>query len=362
MRVLHALSNYGVSGVERHVEALATAQQRAGDRVGVLCDADEFPAGALGSVGVEVIVDSRTSPEVTRWPGALAPARAVALEHIREFQPDVVHVHARRAGTVVVPPALLEVMPVVYTNHSLDCSPFLVAEALQEHMFPVIAVCQASAERLRERLGSRALVRCVPNGVMPTSRSPSPVMKYEARPSIALVGSLIPRKGIDIALLALRVICEFRGFEQAPVLHVFGRGGEERELLLLAEQLGLESLVRFHGERRGVVNALLGVAAVIVPSREESAPLVLLEAMHAGIPVVASAVGGVPEMLPSNDFGLTVSAESHRELADGIMETLDDPDAAARRARNAQQRYWSEYTADVMAERTRAVYREILGN
>jgi glycosyltransferase involved in cell wall biosynthesis len=362
MRVLHVLSNYGVSGVERHVEALATAQRQAGDSVGVLCDAHEFPAGALGSADVQVVVDPRISPDVARWPGALAPARDVALNRIREFAPDVVHVHARRAGTVVISPDLLKVMPVVYTNHSLGCSPFLLAEALQKHLFPVIAVCQASADQIRKRLGPRAFVRRVPNGVMPTSPSTSLVRKHESRQSVALVGSLIPRKGIDIALLALRVICDARGFEQTPMLHVFGRGGEKRELLLLSEQLGLENLVLFHGERRGVVNALLEVAAVIVPSREESAPLVLLEAMHAGVPVVASSVGGIPEILPTDDFGRRISVESYTELADGIMEALDAPDVTARRARNAQARYWSEYTAAVMAERTHRVYKEVVGD
>jgi glycosyltransferase involved in cell wall biosynthesis len=179
-----------------------------------------------------------------------------------------------------------------------------------------------------------------------------------SRQTIALIGSLIPRKGIDVALLALRVICDVRGFDKAPVLHVFGQGREEYALRLLAQQLGIDHLVRFRGQHVGIVNARMGVDLIIIPSREESTSLVLLEAMHAGIPVVASSVGAITEILPTADYGLTVPAESHHELAGAVMKVLDDPDAAASRAREAQERYWAEYTADLMAERTRAVYED----
>ncbi|MFI7449666.1 glycosyltransferase family 4 protein [Nonomuraea sp. NPDC049714] len=356
MRVLHILNNGGVSGSERHVEELASAQRMIGDRVGVLCMTGEFPAGSLRSRGVDVVVDPQVSPDSTLSSGTLAAARKIAMKRIRDFDPEVVHVHSRWAGTIVVPPALLEGVPVVYTHHSLDCSPFLLAASVQGLQFPVIAVSEASAERLRLRLGTSSHITCVPNGVRPTTPLADAEVKNGSRQTIALVGSLIPVKGIDIVILALRLIYDIRGVERTPTLNVFGQGWEECTLRILAEQLGVEDLVRFRGEKLGAVNAQMGADAIIIASREESAPLVLLEAMHAGIPVIASSVGGIPEILPDASFGLTFAAGSYRELSARIMDTIDDPSAAASRARNAQERYWTEYTAEVMAQRTRAVY------
>ncbi|MBS2552408.1 glycosyltransferase family 4 protein [Catenulispora sp. NL8] len=359
MLVLHVVSNNGVGGVERHVQTLAAAQRALGTRVEILCPARDHFVTEAESLGLSVHIDPALAPGTDAGDTALAAARSAFLRHLRRLTPDVVHAHSRRAGTVAMASAISLGIPAVYTHHSLDVSPFLQAEHVLGRRYPIVAVSTASATLLRQRLGPDADVRVVPNGI-PADSPPMQTHDLPPRPSLAVVGRLTPEKGVDQAIIALRHLVDHQGAEQAPALHIFGRGTEERTLRLLCQHLDLTGRVHFHGSRPGVLAIRLPVNALVIPSRSESAPLVLLEAMRSRIPVVATDVGGIGDVLPSDRYGVVVPAGSPEELARGILPVLADPERAASRADAAHERFIDEFTADRMALRTLDLYKETL--
>jgi glycosyltransferase involved in cell wall biosynthesis len=143
------------------------------------------------------------------------------------------------------------------------------------------------------------------------------------------------------------------------VFAIAGDGPDRAALESRAAQLGVSSRVRFLGHRRDVP-ALLAVADLFVlPSLYEGFPLSVLEAMAAGVPVVATAVGGTDELV-SSDTGTLVAPADPRALADGIRTVLADREGAARRAASARDHVLATHSAAAMVASMSALYESLL--
>jgi len=140
-----------------------------------------------------------------------------------------------------------------------------------------------------------------------------------------------------------------------------GDGPRETELRALAERLGVSNAVTFLG-RRADVPALLARADVVChPARMEGLPNAVMEAMAAARPLVATSVGGTPELVQDGIHGLLVPPEDPAALAAGILAVLRDPDRAARLARAAHARIESTFRLDQLVSRIDRLYGEIIG-
>jgi len=148
------------------------------------------------------------------------------------------------------------------------------------------------------------------------------------------VGRLRIRKGVEVLLEGLAA-----GAGKAVPLAIVGEGEHQHRLRRTSAILGLDHSVRFLGRRSpGQVRYLMGrAAALVVPSIYEGMPLVILEAMEAGLPVIASAVSGIPEVVEDGVSGWLVPAEDPGALADAIGELLADPAEARRRGEAGRQ-------------------------
>lgn len=145
---------------------------------------------------------------------------------------------------------------------------------------------------------------------------------------IACVGRLAPEKGQVFLLRALAKLLE--GGRAAHV-HFYGDGPDRRKLEMLAESLGVASAVTFHGwtapgELRGEYERM---DCVVVPSLYEGIPIVLMEAMIAGIPCIAPQIAGIPELIRDRETGILFPPSDHRELAGAIMRLMDSPSLQA---------------------------------
>jgi len=231
----------------------------------------------------------------------------------------------------------------------------------------VVANSQAGRDLLLSR-GIRAdRIRVIYNGVGPARREPNPaetaaIQAQLGLPSrghvVGIVASLTPAKDPPTFLRAAAIIARSR-----PDLRfaVVGDGPLRAALEALAESLGIRAATVFFGYRRDVAN-FLGVFSVLVSSScdNEGSSNSILEAMAAGVPVVATAVGGTQELVRSGETGLLVEPGNSAALATAIDETLADRAAAERRAERARLMVRDRFSVEQMVGGYENLYVELL--
>jgi glycosyltransferase involved in cell wall biosynthesis len=231
----------------------------------------------------------------------------------------------------------------------------------------VVAPSQAGADAVDPTLAARGRLHVVPNGVAPAFFGPAGTGLRDAlglppgTPLLGCFGRLDPHKGIDVLLRALAAV-------PAAAAHVIVVGGESfaaqqarvrghgEALRRLAAELGLAPRVHFLGHRDDVA-ALVGQCdLVVVPSRAlESAPRAIAEAQAAGRVVIASRIGGVPELIDDGCTGLLVPPAEPAPLAAAITRVLAEPDLRARLGRAARDRAERDYALPAFVRRIEAV-------
>jgi glycosyltransferase involved in cell wall biosynthesis len=183
-----------------------------------------------------------------------------------------------------------------------------------------------------------------------------------AQRMLLVVASLTENKGHAFLLDALPAVLDRH---PQTCLVLTGEGPSKEPLQLQARRLGVEGRVRFVGYRPDVPDLVQAADLVVLPSLAEGLPVCLLDAMLAGVPIVTSAVGGIPDLVGSQNsqsepVAWMVPARDSPALSAAIIEALDNPRQCALRAQRARDRAERTFTADCMVEATLAVYRELL--
>jgi glycosyltransferase involved in cell wall biosynthesis len=215
----------------------------------------------------------------------------------------------------------------------------------------IVANSRAAAERLREeRVPGRKIV-VIPNG-LDTSRSRRRPPRTPLR-TITVVANLRREKGHDVLLAAApQVLARFPDARFAIV----GGGPEQSALMARADAPGIRGAFTFHGHCDEVAQRLDEADVFVLPSRSEAFPNAVLEAMAAGLPIVASSVGGIRELLDHGQTGLLVPPDNSRALADALCQVMADPALAARLGASARARAETRYSFDRMVGAFEAVY------
>jgi glycosyltransferase involved in cell wall biosynthesis len=306
LRIVHVL-RAPVGGLFRHVVDLSRAQIARGHRVGLIVDsltggagaeavlADLAPSLALGVVRLPM----QRKPHIS---DARVLARVVAS--IRASRPDVVHGHGSKGGVYARADAFLPGHGGAiraYTPHggsfhrygSVGDRMFMAIErALARRTDVLLFESAFIAGRFDAAIGpARGLTRVVPNGIAPPEFQP--VRPNADAAEFVYVGELRLLKGIDTLLSALGRVSAANGAK--PALVLVGAGPDAEELRQQVRTLGLESRVSFAGPMPARAAFALG-RVLVVPSRAESLPYIVLEAAGARIPLVATGVGGIPEV------------------------------------------------------------------
>ena len=194
----------------------------------------------------------------------------------------------------------------------------------------IVANCQAAAERLRlERVAERKIA-IIPNGLDLHLYSHTP---RSARRRVIVVSNLRPEKGHDVLIDAAPTVLQ--RFPDAQ-FELVGGGTEHDRLVAMAQTRGVAHAFQFLGHREDVPARLACADIFVLPSRSEAFPNAVLEAMAAGLPIVASAVGGILESIEDDATGLLVTPGDAAQLADRIITLMEKPDLAARLGRTAR--------------------------
>jgi glycosyltransferase involved in cell wall biosynthesis len=281
------------------------------------------------------------------------------------WRPDIVHTHGYRPHVVDSAVARKLSIPTVATFHGFTGGDWRnqmyewMERRVARRMSAVIAVSTPVGERLIASGVSRESVHVVPNAHRP-GRAFMP--RAEARRALGLpdgafvvgwVGRLTREKGADVLLDAMSFLNR-----DVVTASIIGDGPERTALTRHAESKR-SIRVSWHGALPRAASYLRAFDAFVLSSRTEGTPMVLFEAMEAGVPVVASRVGGIPDVLRSSD-GLLVESEDPRALAAAIRDVAMRPAAAAWRAESARQRVLANYGLAPWVERHRTLYQNLI--
>jgi glycosyltransferase involved in cell wall biosynthesis len=362
-RLLLAVDSLEVGGAERHVVDLALALHRKGYGVEVACSVAGGLSESLEAAGVPVwpltgrLVKRRVSPAYARGIRRL----------LRGGGFDLVHAHIFASAAAAAIATLGKGLPLVITEHTeaswQTWRTRWISRWAHRRARHTIAVSTPIERRLIERDGAPSdLVTLIPNAVIPapdeTPDSASTLPDgWPEGPLIGVVARLQPEKGVANFLQAATRVS--RIFPEAGFL-VVGDGPLREELLSLVERLGISKRVRFLGYRTDS-RALMGLMDVlVVPSLTEGSPLIVLEAMAAGIPVVASAVGGIPDQLRHGEEGILVPPDDPDALGEALGALLRDPAYARRLGETGRLRTENEFSHETLVRRIEVVYRAAL--
>ncbi len=229
----------------------------------------------------------------------------------------------------------------------LQCARKRIVYGLTTH---VVGNAEAAARELRLvwRLADRKVVRFWNSIPDPLGTKVAGELRQEGR--ILCPGRLHPSKGQDVLLRAVERIVGV----MPAVEVVFAGGGTERQKLEeMAGELGVAKKVRFAGalERPQLLAEMARAAVCVVPSRSEAFGLVNIEAMAMGTPVVASRVGGIPEIVRDGVDGFLFEPGNDAELAERLLRILKDRDLREQMGRNARQRFLEEFESSRAAKR-----------
>jgi glycosyltransferase involved in cell wall biosynthesis len=360
LKILH-VTRTPVGGIFRHILDVAGGQAARGHHVGIICDSTtggERAEAALATIAPQMKLGvSRVAIQRELSPTDVFGFVRVS-RHLGRLGVDVLHGHGAKGGAFVrlmsAPSAIRVYTPhggsLHYGRHTLRGTVYGAIERFLMRRTELFLFESAFArDAYRAMVGSPGgIVRVVPNGI--SSAEMAPVEPAADAADLVSVGEFRHIKGTDVLIEA---VAELHRAGRRVSLAVAGDGEEGPSLREQVSRLGLTDSIRFLGHvqaRKAFSHGRL----LVVPSRADSLPYVVIEAGGARIPIIASRVGGIPEILGQD--GNLVPPEDPARLAAAIAAALDDPAAAQASAERLGARVRELFSQDAMVEGVLAGY------
>jgi glycosyltransferase involved in cell wall biosynthesis len=378
VRVLRIFSRLNVGGPSVHVIVLTAGLAERGYETRLLVGYEGEREGDLHELaqksGVRCIRVAGLGREVRPWSDILVLGRL--YREIRAFRPSVVHTHTAKAGFVGRIAARLARVPViVHTFHGhvlrgyfgpIKTALYRMLERwLARGSDVLIAVSDAVKQDLVTlKVAPAERIRVVPLGLplesltgpLPRGSLRQPAGVPEGAPLVGIVGRLVPIKDVGTFLDAAAHIRRAR-----PEVHfaVVGDGELRAELESRTQALGLGQAVHFHGWRSDMAPVYGDLDVVVNCSRNEGTPVALIEALAAGRAVVATRVGGTPDLLGNGARGTLVPPGDSLTLAEAVLGALQQP--APERLEAARAYVLARHSVTRLLADVDGLYRELLG-
>lgn len=361
MRIMHVLAPARAGGLERVVQALAIGQQRRGHEVITVPLIDAWDAAH--PFAVPLTREHVEISPVVASPRAYLHERAQLRELFRSRAPDVVHTHNYHADVVAGPVAARADIATIATAHGFTRGSWrnrlyeYIGRVAFRRFDAVIAVSQPLGDELTRSGVPEDRLHVVPNA---WSRVSITLDRDDARRELGLdpdsfvigwVGRMSHEKGVDVLVDAM---C---GLTDLPVTAcAIGDGDERAAQQARSVQAGLDGRIRWTGLIPEAGRLFRAFDVLAISSRTEGVPMVMLEAMAVGIPLVTTAVGGIPD-IASDREALLVGPEDPRALAAAIRSVFLHRAAASERANAACSRVNRDFGEQSWLDRHDTVYR-----
>jgi len=370
MRILYIVSGTAFGGAQQHTLQLA-----------------EFMRGKKHEIGIMVADEPRLIKEATTIGDAvftnphfvsslLSPhnfqACVPVIRAIRNFQPDLVHCHSIRAGFAARISAVITRTPVVYTVHGWAhgerrtwWSP-AVSRTLERlaARFTKKIICVSEYDReiaRRDKIGRPEQYAVIRNGISSQNYDPSkPRNSVEPelnnnfhRPILISVARLSTPKNFDTLLEGIRLT-------KAAQLLIVGEGPLRPRIENLIRQMDLTDRVQLVGSRNDIPDLLATSDIFVLSSKIEGLPMSVIEAMMMGLPIVASKVGGLPELVEDGRTGFLVSENDPLELSKAISKLLDNQDLRTSMGQLGRKKAIAEFGLERMCSGVLKIYEDVL--
>ena len=373
LRIVHCVRS-PIGGIFRHICDLAATQSEAGHDVGIICDSSTgsaFDIDRLEAVAPKLTLGVARFPMQRQLTFQDMAATYSLYKYIRDLKPDILHGHGAKGGAYMrLIGSWLRLrgrkVSRVYCPHggSLHYDPHrfegrvyhTLERLLGKFTDGIVFVSDYEASAYESKVGnSKALTRIVYNGLAPEEFAP--VETNDDAADFVYIGMLRDLKGPDLFIEALYNIRLKNG--AAPTAHIVGEGPDEQRYRAMVTKLGLDSTVTFHGALPTREAFKLG-RNVVVPSRAEAMPYIILETIAAQRPLIATRVGGIPEIFgryatqliePGNIGKLTVAMD----------QALDEPDRMDDEAKALGSCLADTFSIELMSDRVTTLYQELQG-
>jgi glycosyltransferase involved in cell wall biosynthesis len=364
--VLHFIGSLGAGGAERNLCYLAPWMAKSKLRYGICCLLRKGELAAeIEALGLPVfdLGFRRRRALSTIW----------ALRCLlREHRVMVIHTHLFECGVLGRVAAWFAGTPVRITHEHGKT----MWKKWYHRLFERLAIrgtdlrIAVSADirnlRLAEEHTHPAKIVVVGNAVEPSGFDLPETVRGRMRSELGLgsqivvgtVGRLVEAKAYDFLMEVAAIVCAARPDVRFVLV---GKGHLERDLLKLRDSLGLADRVTFLGARSDIPEILSAVDIYVITSRREGLPITLLEAMMAAKPVIATSIGGIPEVLEDRGDGILVPSGDRQAMADAILALAADPGRRDALGRRAREKAIARYSARAILETLEATYASILG-
>ena len=366
MRVMFLSTSMGMGGADKQLLSAAQLMHAQGHDVCIVSLTE------LGPMGLEARSQGIRTESLDMRRGVPDPRGLIRLIRlVRAWKPDVLHSHMVHANLMARAVRLFARVPVIvstihniYEGGPLWMAAYRVSNGLVDHM---TIISEAAADRfVKEGIVPRELLTCVPNGVdTERFRQVAPGTREALRSSIGVhdrfvwlaVGRFEIAKDYPNMLHAFAQVCQR---DSSAVLLLVGHGSLQQETESLAQSLGLGDRIRFLGVRSDVPEVMAAADGYVMSSAWEGMPIALLEAGAAGLPIVATRVGGNHEVVRDGESGFLVPPRDAAALGQAMLRLMEQAPARRRdMGERGREHVRVHYGLGRVVERWQDLYRQV---
>ena len=376
-RILYVITKPTWGGAQKYVFELAVGARKAGHEVTVACGAQGELTKRLEDAGVPVV----SVPGLGRDIAPISDIKALIslTKLITVLQPDIVHGNSSKAGLVAAIAARFARVPrIIFSAHGWafnESRPvwqkgiFAVFHLITVWLSDsVICVSEAVKRDSSWMPFSAKKMIVIPLGIAPVILESKGSARAKLAPAsnaqsaliqsspvwIGTLAELHPTKGLDVAIAAFTLIAP--QFPQTALL-LIGEGQDRNRLVELAKNSGFSKRILFCGHIRHAAECLSALDIFLFPSRSEALGFAALEAGNASLPVVASNIGGIPEVIENGVSGLLVPVNDVHGFAHALSSLLSAPELREKLGQTLHEKVLKDFSQGQMLEKTLALYK-----
>ena len=354
LRIVHTVSSLDMGGMEHFVLRLVLSQRQVGMESSVMT----FKRGVLLQTAHNMAVPVNLIDSKSKTLRILK-----CLITFKRIKPDIVHAHNPTSLQYAILSKLTSNSHIIITDHAQTKGIIRNQSLIERYLTDiVVAVSKHTADKSTLQ-GKKPGISIIHNGIDIKKYNIERIdirnkLKLGDNFTAIMVASFTQVKGYDILLKSINILIN-NGF--SFIMMLVGDGPEYNSIELLSKNLNInKDYIRFLGNRNDVFDLLNASDMFILPSRLEGLPISILEAMSQRLPVIATNVGGIPELVIDGETGILIPPNDPLALAEAMKRMISDPDMRRRMGEAGYQRVASEFSFERMTRQYEELYLSLL--